>query len=318
MKNNAVLVSIFALLLLAVVGIFWQASKTSSDALPPAAKEALTAAKNGKAPLPATRLPSSASAGVGGTDEAASRGLLQSLKKASPQEQSQMLKDPKYLAAIKHNIISKHDSIYGEYYQKLPMEKVTALQQLQADQVMWLANNARADGSPPSIDEFTKAQYEYDLKMKELLGPQEYGDLLQYRKTVPDRMMVSSFASRAAQAGLQVTPQEIKTVENLVISKRSTLFEGVTGETVPLPAPPDPSTVVSKNYTEAEKQQILETHASFNEKMAATNQDVLQSAASVLDPAKLTILSDVMSGTAGYEPYVKAGSTNDAGAVKVK
>ncbi len=189
-----------------------------------------------------------------------------------------MMKDP----AMKNMIRSQQKMMlnrqYGALtrYLNLPADKQTALQALLLERQMAMVEfsmammGGSADERRKAGEEIKAVRDEYDKKIRDLLGPQDFDTFHEYEQTIGERTQVQTF-KEALPADLALTDQQEYDLVYAMYDERKAL----------------PATSLLKNQN-ADPSQF--TEASINEalkQMEELQKRYAQRAAAILTPAQL-------------------------------
>ena len=189
-----------------------------------------------------------------------------------------MMKDPQMKEMIRAQQKMVLDQMYGPMLKNLnrPENEVDALKELLLQRQMALVEAGRSAMSASETErnasvEATKTLKEdYDKRIKDLLGPQDYEVFQQYELTAPERMQLQMFkGSLPADAAL--TDQQESDLLAAMYEER----KAVPPSSLMNNKAPDPSQLTEENIAEALKQ------------MEQLQKRYAERAAAILTPAQL-------------------------------
>jgi hypothetical protein len=190
-----------------------------------------------------------------------------------------MMKNPQMKQMMRAQQKVMLDRMYGSLsnYLNLPADKLDALKEMLSDRQMAMVDSGMAmmggsDSDRKQAVEDTKAiKADYDKKIQDLLGPQDYPLFQQYEQSAPERMTVQMFKD-ALPSYKALSDQKEDNMIAMIYQERKALP----------PSPlmnnqnPDPSQFTDERIAEATKQ------------MEQLQQRYAERAASILTPAQQT------------------------------
>lgn len=189
-----------------------------------------------------------------------------------------MMKDPQMKEMIRAQQKMMQDQMYGALFKGLnwPADKQVALKDLLLDRQMAMMNvgmtmmsGSESDRKQAAEDNKTLTS-DYDKKIEDLLGPQDYQVFKDYEKTVPERMQVGMFKGTLSGDTALTDQQEY----DLIVAM-SEERNNLPASSMMKSQNPDPSKFTEDGIAEALKQ------------MEQLQQAYANRAAAILTPAQL-------------------------------
>jgi hypothetical protein len=189
-----------------------------------------------------------------------------------------MMKDPQMKEMIRAQQKMMQDQMYGALFKYLnwPADKQDALKSLLLDRQMALtdAGMSMMSGSESdrkqAMEETKTLKSDYDKKIQDLLGQQDYQTFQDYEKTVPDRMQVQMFKGTLS-ADAALTDQQEYDLIAAMSEERNAL----------------PASSLMKGQNTDPSQFTEEKIAELSKQMDQMQQAYANRAATILTPAQL-------------------------------
>jgi hypothetical protein len=188
-----------------------------------------------------------------------------------------MMKDPQMKEAIRVQQKMALDKMYGSLskYLTLPADKLDALKELMADRqlAMTEAGMTLMSGSgdqKKAAEDAKTIKEDYDKKIQDLLGPQDYPVFQDYEKTVGDRTQVQMFKD-TLPADAALTEQQEDDLITAMYEERNAL----------------PASSLMNNQTPDASQMTEERVAETLKQLEQLRQRYAERAATILTPAQL-------------------------------
>jgi hypothetical protein len=190
-----------------------------------------------------------------------------------------MMKNPQMKAMIRNQQKVQLDLTYGSLsnYMNLPADKLDALKEMLSNRQMAMVDSGMAmmGGSDSdrkqAIEDSNAIKADYDKKIQDLLGPQDYPVFQQYDQTTSERMSVQMFKD-GLPADAALTDQQEDNLITMMYQERKAL-------------PPSPI----KNVQVTDPSQFTDQAiADATKQLEQLQQRYAERAASILTPTQLT------------------------------
>jgi hypothetical protein len=189
-----------------------------------------------------------------------------------------MMKNPQMKEMIRAQQKMMQDQMYGALFKYLnrPADKQDALKDLLLERQMAMMNAGMAmmSGSPAdrkqAVEESKTLKSDYDKKIQDLLGTQDYQVFQDYEKTVPDRMQVQMFKGTLS-GDTALTDQQEYDLINAMAEERNAM----------------PASSLLKNQNPDPSQLTEDRIAELSKQMEQMQQAYAKRAEAILTPAQL-------------------------------
>jgi hypothetical protein len=189
-----------------------------------------------------------------------------------------MMKNPQMKEMIRAQQKVMLDRMYGSLpnYLNLPADKLDALKEVLSDRQMALvdagitAMSGSESDRKQALEESKAIKSDYDQKIQELLGPQDYPAFQQYEQTAAERMSVQMF-KQALPADAALTEQQEDNLIAAMYQERKAL----------------PTSSLMNNQNTDPSQLTDERVAEMEKQMEQLQQRYADRAAAILTPAQL-------------------------------
>ena len=189
-----------------------------------------------------------------------------------------MMKNPQMKEMVRAQQKVMLDRMYGSLsnYLNLPTDKLDALKEMLADRQMAMVDSGMAmmGGSESdrkqAIEETKAIKSDYDKKIQDLLGPQDYPVFQQYEQTANERMSVQMFKNALPADAALTDQQEDNLIAAMYQERKALPVSSLMNN-----QNPDPSQLTEERVAEATKQ------------MEQLQQRYADRAAAILTPVQL-------------------------------
>lgn len=200
--------------------------------------------------------------------------------------------NPEIKKKLEENFRKSIEESHGEFIATLSPELQEKVRTLLLNHRLGLGDLLVPGSPPPPVEKLMERDKAHEEELKQTLGEKAYGELSEYKKTIPSRRDVSKLEEKAASLGVPLTPEQKSSVLEIITAERTSALSkyspenikngvplaGTSNEGSPTGGTPDPAAMIK----------------AFEADQAAADQAALSKAEGILSDAQADLLLEVL------------------------